>query len=133
LKWVKVLYPIIAAFVVLSLFGGSLAEWLDSGIGAGWRFGDRMQNAVFVMLCRVIGAVGVIWLGWYSLKLAGGIASIAGQLSRDKQNPVRAGGSAALNDLADAVNQRLSSYSDKNIALEEEAKNLQIQIQLSQK
>ncbi|MHC4185624.1 MAG: ATP-binding protein, partial [Planctomycetota bacterium] len=38
-----------------------------------------------------------------------------------------------LNDLADAVNQRLSSYSDKNIALEEEAKNLQIQIQLSQK
>ncbi|MHC4184644.1 MAG: hypothetical protein ACYSR4_01750, partial [Planctomycetota bacterium] len=31
------------------------------------------------------------------------------------------------------MNQRLSSYSDKNIALEEEAKNLQIQIQLSQK
>jgi two-component system phosphate regulon sensor histidine kinase PhoR len=133
LKWVKVLYPIVAAFVVLSLFGGSLAEWLDSGIGAGWRFADRMQNAVFVMLCRVIGAVGVIWLGWYWLKLAGGIASMARQLTQDKQGPIRASGSAVLNEMADAVNRRLSCYSDKNVALEEEAKNLQIQIQLSQK
>jgi two-component system phosphate regulon sensor histidine kinase PhoR len=140
---------IVTGIVASSLFLGGLAEWLDSGIGVGWCFtGSARSWDILVLVCCVVGAVGVIWLGWYWLKLAGGITSIVRQLKDGKLTdlPFRGGdikqgrnrwkkqrGSRVINELREAVAERFESYSNRDAELEKQVKDLQIQIQLSQK
>jgi two-component system phosphate regulon sensor histidine kinase PhoR len=77
--------------------------------------------------------VGVIWLGWHWLRLAGGITSIARQLEQDKPARMKAGNNAILDDLCAVITERLGSHTDGNLPLEEQVQDLQIQIQLSQR
>jgi two-component system phosphate regulon sensor histidine kinase PhoR len=134
LKPVRNLQVIVTGIVVGSLFLGGLAELQGSGIGAGLFLGGYMQRWVpVVLVCQVVGAVGVIWLGWYWLKLAGGITSIARLLKQDKSAHIKPGGNTAINELSKAINERFDSYSDYVAELEKQIKDLQIQIQLSQR
>jgi len=134
LKSVRNLQVIVTGIVVGSLFLGGLAELQGSGIGAGLFLGGYMQRWVpVVLVCQVVGAVGVIWLGWYWLKLAGGITSIARLLKQDKSAHIKPGGNTAINELSKAINERFDSYSDYVAELEKQIKDLQIQIQLSQR
>jgi two-component system phosphate regulon sensor histidine kinase PhoR len=107
---------------------------MDSGIGEGSHFAGYTQNWGPVVLgCRVAGAVGVIWLGWYCLKLVGGITSAARLLMDDETSPIKPSSNAIVNELSEAVSDRLAGYANHNITLEKQIKDLQIQIQLSQR
>jgi len=124
---------IVTGIVAGSLLLGGLAEWLDSGFGVGRRFAGYTRNwDLLVLTCYVVGAVGVIWLGWYWRKLAGAITSIARLLKQDKQPRIKAGSNTAIRELSEAINERLDSYSSRSLELEKKMRDLQIQIQLSQ-
>ncbi len=113
MKPMRNLQAIVTGIVVGSLFLGGLVELQDSGIGAGLFLGGYMQRWVpVVLVCQVAGAVGVIWLGWYWLKLAGGITSIARMLKRKQPAHIKPGGNSAINELSEAINERFDSYSD---------------------
>jgi len=144
LKSVRNSYLIITGIVAFALFLAGLAEVLDSGVGEGWRFGSRIQNGTFVLVCHVTGAVGVILLGCYWLKLAGAITSIAKLLradeapdaqTSDKKAPMRRRFCWCLGLLTDEINiairERFKGYRERNCLLEEQIRDLQVQVQLS--
>ena len=125
---------IVTAIVAGSLFLGGFAEWVKSGIGVGWRLSAYVRHwDLLVLVCYGTGAVGVIWLGWYWLSLAGGIASIAKRLKQDEPAHIKSSSNAVVNELSEAINERLDSCSDRKVTLEKRIRDLQIQIQLSQR
>jgi signal transduction histidine kinase len=79
-----------------------------------------------------VAAVGVILLGWYWLRLTGGITSIIGKLKADKTSRIKSGGSKIVNELSEAINNRFDDSSGYIAKLEKQIKDLQIQIRLSQ-
>jgi signal transduction histidine kinase len=79
-----------------------------------------------------VAAVGVILLGWYWLRLTGGITSIIGELKADKTSRVKSGGSKIVNELSEAINNRFDDSSGYIAKLEKQIKDLQIQVRLSQ-
>ena len=141
MKSVRNLYVIVTGVVAVSLLAGGLAEWLDSGTEEGGRFAGYVQRVPVVPACHIVGAVGVIWLGWYWLKLAGGITSIARRLkansimdSRFRGNDKRkASGNAVIDELSEALGEALVRYSNVIGELEKQINDLQIQIQLTQR
>jgi two-component system phosphate regulon sensor histidine kinase PhoR len=123
-----------------------LAEWSHSGIGVGGLFGGRTKSGILVLVSHLIGAMGVIWLGWFALNLAAAIMSIAEQLPPDNDRhseathnvaqTVMAGAfclGSVIDKLTAAVRGRLSDYSDRAAALQAQIEHLQIQIQLSKR
>ena len=134
MKFRRNLYVIVAGIAAGGLFLGGLAEFMDFGIGAGSCSAGYAQNgSPIVLVCLLISAVGVIWLGWYLVRLAGGITSITKLLGQDKPARIKSGNNAMINELITAINDRLGSYTDSNLTREEQVKNLEIQIQLSQR
>jgi two-component system phosphate regulon sensor histidine kinase PhoR len=131
---------IVSAVVAISLLGG-LAQWLDSGAEEGGRFAGYMQRVPVASACHIVGAVGVIWLGWYWIRLAGAITSIAKRLKADNimDSPFRASdkpkttGNAIIDELSDALNEQIDGYSNVIGELEKQVSDLQIQIQLTQR
>ncbi len=138
---------IVTGIVAVSLFIGGLAGWLDSGTEEGWRFAGYVQRAPVVLVCYTIGAVSVIWLGWYWLRLAGEITSIARRLKKetgdckskiskirrlyDGEN--RKSKISKIDELSEAIGERIDSYSNVIAGLEKQIEDLQIQIQLTQR
>jgi len=139
LRSVRSLYLIVTAVVAISLLAGGLAQWLDSGTDEGGRFAAYVQRLHVVPLCYIVGAVGVIWLGWYWIKLAGAITSIAKRLNADNivhprpraNDKPNASGNPIIDELSEAVNGRIHSYSKVIGYLEEQVNDLKIQIQLT--
>ncbi len=141
MKFERNLYGIVTVIVACSLLTVGLAEWLGSGFGEGW----RLVGSV----CYAVVAVGVIWLGWYWLKLAGGLTSIAKLLKKDltaegaeKEIQIRNSSVSAsfavkkpkiIKELSEAVGERFDSYANHIAGLEKQVENLQIQIQLTQR
>jgi two-component system phosphate regulon sensor histidine kinase PhoR len=131
---------IVSAVVAISLLGG-LAQWLDSGAEEGGRFAGYMQRVPVASACHIVGAVGVIWLGWYWIRLAGAITSIAKRLKAGNimDSPFRASdkpkttGNAIIDELSDALNEQIDGYSNVIGELEKQVSDLQIQIQLTQR
>jgi len=120
-----------------SLIFAGLAGWQDSGIGAGWRFAGHRQWAYVIAVFYIVGAVGVIWLGWYWMRLAAAIASIATRLKEKSPTGTEISGvkncrPALIRQLCDAIEQRLGDYSNYVAELEKQVEDLQIQSQLSQ-
>jgi len=122
--------PLIAAIVAGSLFAEGIARWYYSGIREGWRF----AGYVFIRpACYFITAAGVIWLGQGWLMLVRKITSIARLLKTNKSPHIKPGGNAIMNELTEAINERFGSNTSYIAELEEQIKDLQIQIQVSQK
>jgi len=130
LKLARNLYRIVTAVVVCGLCGWGLAEpaapcaqhgeqhWTwphltaDPGTEEDLCFAGFVQGMPVVPVCYTIGAVGVICLGWYWLKMTGRITSIAGRTKEDKAS---------------------CSVSPHIAELEKQVKDLQIQVLLSQR
>jgi len=128
LKSGRNLYVIIAGVLVCSLLLVSVTEWQYSGIGAGWRFGGNVPGWRFVTLtCYIAGAVGVIWLSWYWLRVAGAITSIARLLGEHTV------GVTGINEVEKSVERHLDESSSYTNSLKEQIKELQVQVQLSQR
>ena len=136
---------IVTGIVAVSLFIGGLAGWLGSGTEEGWRFAGYVQRTPVVLVCYIVGAVGVIWLGWYWLKLAGGITSIARRLKKETADcrlPIadckskignRKSKISKVDKLSEAIAERIDSYSNVIGELEKQIEDLRIQIQLTQR
>ena len=151
MKSVRNLYLIVTAVVAISLFAGGLARWPDSGTEEGGRFAAYMQRNYVVSACHVLGALGVIWLGWYWMNLAGAITSMAkrlkagglghinleGSRSREIKSAdgvhLRSNHNAVIDELSGAVNKRLDDCSNVIDDLEKQVNDLQIQIRLKQR
>lgn len=139
LKSVRNLYVMVTVVVAFSLLAGGLAQWLGSGPEEGGRFAAYMQRVHIVSVCYIVGAVGVIWLGWYWLKLAGTITSIAERLRADNimdprfrtNHKPKAGGNSLIDELNDAFNRHVDNYSKVIGQLEEQVNDLKIRIQLA--
>ena len=77
LKVGRSLYVAITLVVVCSLFLAGLARWQGSGAAEEGRgSAEYTQHIPFKPVCYAVGAVGVILLGWYWLRLSGAITSI---------------------------------------------------------
>ena len=68
------------ALVLCILLVGGLAERYQHTDGFGGRLFVPDSVKGIAPVCCIVGAMGVIWLGWHLLKLAGTITSIAGRL-----------------------------------------------------
>jgi len=138
-------YIMVTAFVVCSLAIVGLAEWQALSIGEGW---CSWYGALRIVGCCV-GAVGVIWLGWFWLKLARAVTSIARRLKKEltaenaegarQEIKIQSSASSAvekpaiIKELNEAIEQQLAKYSNHIVELGKQIKDLQIQIQLSQR
>jgi two-component system phosphate regulon sensor histidine kinase PhoR len=121
---------LVAAIVAGSLFAEGIARWYYSCIGEGRRF----AGYVFVRpACYFVTAAGVIWLGQAWLRLVRKITSIARLLKTNKSPHIKPGGNAIMNELTKAINDRFGSNTCYIAELEKQTKDLQIQIQVSQK
>jgi len=148
------LYAIVTAIVACSLFVAGLTAW-------------RSRHAALCMSAYFVGAVGVIWLGWFWLKLARAITSIASHINKkisdlsagrrdfrfpigdckteieNLRRPVPSevegtpnGGKSKIENikhLEEALTQCLDFCSGHINGLKNQIKDLQIQIQLSQR
>jgi len=126
--------------VASSLFVGGLAEWQDSGTQEGWRYAGYVQRIPLVSVCCVVGAVGVICLGLYQLRLAGAVTSIATLLQDDKAGAIgdRKRFFALLrmtkiDELYQAISKHFAGCATRIAEYEKQIKDLQVQIQLSQR
>ena len=141
MRSVRNLYLIVSAVVAISLLAGGLAQWLDSGAEEGGRFAGYMQRVPVASACHVVGAVGVIWLGWYWIRLARAITSIAKRLKADDimdsrfraNDKPKANGNAIIDELSELLTEALVRYSNVIGQLEKQVSDLQIQIQLKQR
>jgi len=112
---------IATVIVAGSLFLGGLAERWDPEAG-GW-----------VSIVCFAAAVGVIWLGRHWLKLVREITSMAKQMRTESPSCIKPGSNILTKTLSEAINERLSNYSNCRPALEKQIKDLQIQIQVAQR
>ena len=134
MKFGRNLYLVVTGIVMFSLFIGGLAQWQNSGTGEGWRFAGYIQRwGPCVLMCYVVAAVGVILLGWYWFSLAGKITSIAYCIKQNKLNCIKPSANAAINALNEVIKERFDQHITHIDELKGQVKDLQIQIQLSQR
>jgi hypothetical protein len=122
------------------LFVGGLAEWQDSGTQEGWRYAGYEQRIPVVSVCYVVVAVGVICLGWYQMRLAGTITSIAKLVQGNKASDIDANRGfftplrmAKIDELYKAVDEHFAGCTARTAEYEKQIKDLQLQVQLSQR
>ena len=120
------LYSVPIVLIGMAVVAGSL---ILTGL-AGWRGTEVGAWRLPVSACCAAGAVGVILLGWYFLKLSWEITSIAGFLRSDKSSLLEQSGCKALSELREAINSRFSGNSSYITELEKQIRDLQIKIQL---
>ena len=129
------LYLIVTLVVVCCMFIAILAVGQNSGTEEGWRHAGNI-----VPVCSVFVAVGVILLGWFWLRLAGAVTSIAMLIKDDKANNISRGKGffaylrkTKVDELCKAVNEHFNDSTARTAEYEKQIKDFQIQIQLSHK
>jgi two-component system phosphate regulon sensor histidine kinase PhoR len=134
------LYLIVTLLVAFSLFAIGFAEWRDSGTEEGLRYAGYLQRISVVPVFCVFGAVGVIFLGLYQLRLAGIVTSMARFLQDEKLDgiTIEKGFSAPLlitktNELYEVLSKHFKDSTARVARYEKQIRDLQVQIQLSQK
>ena len=139
MKFVRSIYAIVTSAVVCSLLAAALIKWRGSAQEGG-HIAGQMQQIPVVPMCYVVVAVGVILLGWHWLRLAGVITSIADIFEKNpKERTNAAGGFLAslsatkVGQLQKVVNEHFDDCSARIAGHEKQIKDLQLQIQLSQK
>jgi two-component system phosphate regulon sensor histidine kinase PhoR len=131
---------IVTAIVAGSLFIGALAKWRDSGTEEGRHYAGYMQRIPVVSVCYILGAVGVISLGWYQLRLTGAVTSIATLLHDDKSGSIHDGKRffhplrlKKVDELCRTLSKHFAGCTTRITEYEKRIKDLQVQIQLSQR
>ncbi len=118
-------YIVVAALVVCCLLAAGFAQWFGFGAGG---------HSLFLALSLIaycVGAVGVVWLGWFWMKTARTITSIAESLQPalpelDVQR-------VSSIEFRESIIKHIESYTSRIEQLRKQVKDLQIQIQLSQR
>lgn len=144
MKLSRNLQAIAVGIIAGSLLLAGLAGW--SWYAEGTESRCSQYEAHIFLLCHVVGAVGVIWLGWYWLKLVGGITSIAKLIGGEKLPYTNGGSTAAetaqssflrpgllVNELSETINGRFEDYRTSIVGLEKQIRDLQLQVRLSQR
>ena len=124
MKFGRNLYLAVTSVVTCSLFAVGFAGWNWTGF--------RNSLGLVILVCCVVGAVGVIWLGWCCIRLAGTITSIARRL-KEASTSEDAESAEKKKGLSEAVEEWLAEYSNHISELEEQVKDSQIQVRLSQR
>jgi two-component system phosphate regulon sensor histidine kinase PhoR len=141
LRFSRSLFATVTLGVICGLFIATVAEGQNSGAEEGRQFTGYSQQRDFVVpVVYAAGAVGVILLGWYWLRLAGVITSIAKHLKDDSVDNVGAISSLLLplrikqmDKFCKAISKRLDGCSNRIDEYERQIKELRIQVQLSKK
>jgi len=122
-------YAIVMAIVVCALFIGGLAEWQESGIAVAWSsWHDALRTIAYCVV-----AVGVIWLGWYWLRLDRAITSMAMLLKTEQPAHIKLRARPEIEELSAAINYCLEGDSKLIDQLQQQTKDLQIETQLLQR
>ncbi len=123
-----------------SLLTAALAYRRASGDAEGPHTRGYLQQIPVVPVCLIALAVGVILLGWYWLRLAGVITSIATIIGRDRTGDAcQPGASSDLptvskaEELHRAITERFDELTTRTGEYARQVRELQLQIQLSQK
>ncbi len=132
------LYITATLIVACSLLIGALVNWQSSVTEQQGSSTGYLQRIPLIPIIYVIGAVGVILIGWFWLKLTSAITSIA---MLDKSSPANntgqkiAGGIGLgqLKQLCEVVAESFKDSSRHIEEYEEQIKELQLRIQLSQR
>lgn len=139
MRFERNIYAIVTSAVAFSLLALALIKW-QSPAQEGAHIAGYAQQIPVASTCYVVAAVGVILLGWHWLRLAGAITSIAGIFEKDSKDLTGAGGgffaslsTTKVEQLQKAVSERFDDYSARIAEYERQIKDLQLQIQLSQK
>jgi hypothetical protein len=160
LKFGRNLYFAVAGIVAFTLLAGGLAQWQNlgyhvplhhtvRGVGyptvAGSAGSEHLHRlGPFLLACYIVAAVGVILLGWHWFMLARKITSIANHISKkisDFRFPIldfekidnRQSTIVNIDNMDEALTQWLNSCSDYTSGLENQIKDLQVRLQLSQR
>jgi len=120
---------IVTAIVAGGLFIAGLVTWRYSGVAAA----GRSWCGVVYISAYFAGAVGVIWLCWFWLKLARTITFMTEALKSEKPLFVGSSTNSLINELSEVINGRIESYSNLLERLQKQVKDLQIQVQLSRR
>lgn len=135
----KIIYAIVTLAVVCSLLTAGLANWPGSG-DKGPHARGYLQQIPVVPVCSVALAVGVILLGWYWLRLARVITSIATIVADDEVDeecPRKSSSVLPIVSRADELHRAIAERFDELGArlgeYAQQVRELQLQIQLSQK
>lgn len=134
MRFERSIYAIVTSAVVCSLLALALIKWQGPA-----QEGATQQIPV-ASTCYVVAALGVILLGWHWLRLARVITSIADIFEKDSKDQAgEAGGFFAslsttkVGQLQEAVNERFDGFNTRIAGYKQQIKDLQLQIQLSQK
>jgi two-component system phosphate regulon sensor histidine kinase PhoR len=140
LKLRRILYAIVTVIVASSLFISALAEWQDSGTQEDWRYAGFVQRIPIASVCCILGAVGVIYLGWYQLRLTRAVTSIATLLQDDKSVDTHDGKRffpplrlTKIDDLYQALRKHFAGCTCRITEYEKKIRDLQVKFQLSQR
>jgi two-component system phosphate regulon sensor histidine kinase PhoR len=133
------LYITVTLIVACGLLTGALVNWQSNLAQQHGNFAGYLQRIPLIPIIYVIGAVGVILLGWFWLKLAGAITSIAmfgkNKLILNNEEQALPGG-IGLRQLQRMCEIVVKSFEDDIRRIEkyeEQVKELQLRIQLSQR
>lgn len=149
MKFARQAYAIVTALVACSLLAAAWLQWKGSTTTA---VGDNWYGTP-LLIAYCVGAMGVIWLGWHNVRLAGAVTSIANKIDKKISDPSaslrtclrfpigdyqteienRKSKIENIRSLGESVTQWLDSCSSHIDALENQTKDLQVQIQLSQR
>jgi len=140
LRFGRSIFAIATLAVACGLLTVGLTNWRDSTEIEGPHTGGYLQQIPVVPACSIALAVGVVILGWYWLKLAGVITSIADTIAGGKAGDVCSHkASSALptvakaEELHRAIAERFDELTTRNGEYAKQVRDLQLQIQLSQK
>lgn len=127
MKSARNIYVIVASVIAGSLFAEGLARWYYRGAEGGLRF----AGYVFVSpMCYFVTAVGVILLGWYWVRLVRGITSITRHLREKRTSRIKPSNDKIINELNEVINKHFGGNNSYIEELENQAKDLQLKIQL---
>jgi len=130
------IYLVVTVIAAVGLFGAGLAVWQSCGSEEGAAPAGYIQGLGLVVPAGcVIGAMGVIWLGWCLARLRRGVTSVAAWLRDGRPGSIEDTGSrsAPVDWLVEAVNSAFQRYDSEAGELEKQLKDSHIQIQLSQR
>jgi len=128
LKFFEKLYFVVSAGTVLAMAGlifSSLSGPRGDG-ASGWWY-------LITLSCGVVCGCGVIWLGWYWLMLSKQARSVAEHLDRGESLRSESITIRPIEQLLVAFNRRVENAVGHSQELEQQVKDLQVQIQLSKK
>ena len=134
------LYTAVTSVVAWGLFIGTLSLRRNSGMEEGWCLAGYVQRLPAALVCCLVVAMGAILLGWYWVKLARAVASIARLFQSERASDVGAGTGvlaclrlSEMHKLCQTVREHLDHCACGTAECERQIKDLRIQIQLSQR